>query len=101
MDLTEGNGQRLPLGVGHDPPVVLLHQVIWRVHPVERLVGATVGVDGDTAVGLHHDQTVGLGQVGGLQVRAAEQEVGEPRVVGLSGGAELLEGLGQPAAIES
>ena len=33
------------------------------VHPVERLVGAAVGVDRDAAVGLHHEQPGGHRQV--------------------------------------
>ena len=34
-----------------------------RAHPVERLVRAAVGVDEHGAVGLHHDQPPGLGQM--------------------------------------
>ena len=35
-----------------------------RAHPVQRLVGATVSMDGHAAVGFDHDQPVGLREVG-------------------------------------
>ena len=45
----------LPLGVGHQPAVLLLDEGVGSVHPVERFVGAPIGVDGHTSVGLDHD----------------------------------------------
>ena len=38
--------------------------VFGGVHPVQGLVGATIGVDRHASVGLHHDQPVGLREVG-------------------------------------
>ena len=51
---------------GHPPYAGLLvdYQPVGGIHPVERLVGTTVGVDGHAAVGLDHDETDGGGQVG-------------------------------------
>ena len=38
-------------------------QHVRRRHPVQRLVCAAVGMDGHTAVGLDHDETLRSGQV--------------------------------------
>jgi len=65
VDGAEGDGQPLPLGVGDHPAVALVEQVVGGIHPVERLVGAAVGMDGDTAVGLHHHQPGRHGEMGG------------------------------------
>ena len=59
--LVQADDQRFALGVGHRPEVLAGDEGIRGVHPVERLVGPAVGVDGHAAVGLHHDQTDGLG----------------------------------------
>jgi acyl dehydratase len=56
-DVVEGNGERLALGVRHHPPPFLLDERVGGVHPVERFVGPAVGVDGDTAIGLDHDES--------------------------------------------
>ena len=58
----DGDGD-LVFAVGDDPHVVVDSQLIGRVHPVERLVRAAVGVDGDATVGLDHDEAHRLGQV--------------------------------------
>ncbi|ETJ31531.1 Nitrogen regulatory protein, partial [human gut metagenome] len=41
-----------------------LRQPRGRAHPVQRLVGAAVGVDKHRAVGLDHDEALGSGKVG-------------------------------------
>jgi hypothetical protein len=75
QDLVEGDRQRLALGAGDHPMVAVVGEGVGRVHPVQRLVGTAVGVDGDASVGLHHDQPHGLWQVGrqaaGIVDRAA------------------------------
>ena len=54
-----------PLPLRDAPRAVLVDDDAVRgVHPVERLVRTAVGVDGDAAVGLDHDQPHRLGQVG-------------------------------------
>ncbi len=61
--LVQTDGEGLIGRIGDHPGVVVLGDGVGRVHPVEGLVGAAVGVDGNTSVGLDHDQTHGLGQV--------------------------------------
>ena len=63
--LVQGDGQRLTLGIRHGPVVAVVDETVRSVHPVQRFVGSAVGVDGHTAVVLHHDQPHGLGEVGG------------------------------------
>ena len=43
----------------------ILFEVVGGIHPVERFVGAAVGVDGNTTVGFHHDQAGRHREVGG------------------------------------
>ena len=62
--LVQVDRQGLLLRVGHHPVVAVVDERVRSVHPVERLVGAAVGMDRHTAIGLHHDQPGGLGQVG-------------------------------------
>ena len=47
------------------------------VHPVQRLVRATVGVDGHAPVGLHHDQPRRLGEVGGQAAGVVDRAAGD------------------------
>ena len=54
VDLPECDGERLPLRVGDDPPSVFLDEAVGCVHPVERLVRTTVGVDGDAPLEGSH-----------------------------------------------
>jgi predicted metal-dependent TIM-barrel fold hydrolase len=42
--------------------VVLNH--VRRVHPVEWLVGATIGMDSDTTIGLHHHKAQSFWETG-------------------------------------
>jgi hypothetical protein len=69
--LLDGDGQGLAGLVGHRPlarlPVTrwMLGQPAGRRHPVERLVGAAVGMDEDRPVGLHDEQPEGGGEMGG------------------------------------
>jgi hypothetical protein len=62
QDLVHRDGQRLALRVGDDPGVVTDHEHVRCVHPVERFVRTTVGVDRHAAVGLHHDEADRLGR---------------------------------------
>ena len=64
--LVQLDGKDLALRVADLPAAVRLDQHVRRVHPVERLVGAAVGVDRDAAVGLDHHESRGLGK-GGVQ----------------------------------
>jgi hypothetical protein len=67
-DLLDGDDQRLA-GPIRDRPhprrPVGLDDGARRAHPIQRLVGAAVGVDQDTAVRLDHQQPGGQRQVGG------------------------------------
>jgi hypothetical protein len=62
--LEDGDRERLAPRVGHHDAVVVLRDRVGRVHPVDRLVGAAVGVDGDAAVALDHDEAHRLGERG-------------------------------------
>jgi hypothetical protein len=62
--LQQAHGELFTLGIGDHPVIAVVDERVRRVHPVERLVGATVGMDGDATVGLHHDETHGLGEMG-------------------------------------
>jgi len=64
-DLMQGDAQRLALWTGYGPALVIDREPIRGVHPVERLVRATVCVDGNASVGFHHDQANGFGKMGG------------------------------------
>jgi len=67
-DLLDPDDQRVAAAGRGDPPdpgVGVDHQPVGSIHPVERLVGAAVGVDRDAAVGLDHDEAHRLGQVRG------------------------------------
>ncbi len=61
--LVEPDGELFVLRVGDHPLVRFLYEAVRGIHPVQRLVGTAVGVDGHTAVRLHHDQTSGERQV--------------------------------------
>ena len=61
----ECDDQPLAGGVRDDPLAGLLPAGVRRVHPVQRLVRAAVGVDRDAAVGLHQDEADGARQVSG------------------------------------
>jgi hypothetical protein len=69
--LLDGDGQGLAALVGHRPlarlPVAtrVLRQAAGRRHPVERLVGAAVGMDEHRPVGLHDEQPQGGREMGG------------------------------------
>ena len=54
-----------PLGLDTTHRSSPVDERVRGVHPVQRLVGAAVGVDRDAPVGLDHDQPHGLGEVGG------------------------------------
>jgi hypothetical protein len=74
--------QRLALGRPHGPDrsalvVDRLGHGVGRVHPVERLVGAPVGVHGHAPVGLDHDQPGGEGQVRHQPPRVVDGAVGD------------------------
>ncbi len=71
--LVQRDRQRLALLVGDDPPIGRHDERVRGVHPVQRLVRATVGVDGHAPVGLHHDQPRRLGQVGGQATRVVDR----------------------------
>jgi len=49
VDRTELDRQPLTLGIGDDPDVTLVGERIRSVHPVERLVGPPIGMDGDAS----------------------------------------------------
>ena len=61
-------GRHLPAGDDAGLPVLLvgvdLGEPGGRTHPVQRFVGATVGVDENRAVRLDHDEASGPGQMG-------------------------------------
>ena len=52
----ERDREDFTLGVGDDPAAFFFGDAIWCVHPIERLVGAAIGMNGHTPVGLHHDE---------------------------------------------
>jgi hypothetical protein len=53
MHFMQVNGQRFALGVGHYPAVVKFANGVRRVHPVQRFVCTTVGMNRDAAVSFH------------------------------------------------
>ncbi len=77
VDLRERDGQPLALGIGDHPAPLLLDEVVGGVHPVERLVGAAVGVHGDAAVGLHHDEASRQRQVCGQPAVVVHGAIGD------------------------
>ena len=54
--ILEGDGEGLALWVRDHPHGVVLHDGVGRVHPVEWLVGAAVGVDSHATIGFDHDE---------------------------------------------
>jgi hypothetical protein len=52
------------LGVANNPMIFIVFDDIGRVHPVQRFVGASIGVDGNASVGLHHDESQSFRQTG-------------------------------------
>ena len=56
QDLVDGDDEGLVGLVADGPDAGLLLEPAGRAHPVERLVGAVVGVDGDRSVGLDQQQ---------------------------------------------
>ena len=77
VDLVKRDREPLPFRVGDDPAVVFLDERVGGVHPIERLVGATVGVDGHAPIGLHHDEPGRLRQVGGEPPLVVDTAVGD------------------------
>jgi hypothetical protein len=69
QDLVDADDQRL-VGLVRDRPraqtvvVDLDDQAARRAHPVQRLVGAVVGVDGHRAIGLDQDEPGSRRKVG-------------------------------------
>ena len=66
-DLLDPDRELIAATGSRNPPHARLlvdDQPVGRVHPIERLVGAAVGVDGHAAVGLDHDQTHRRRQMG-------------------------------------
>ena len=53
----------LALGVGHDPVVAIVGDGVGGIHPVERLVCAAVGVNGNATIGFHHDEANCFGEM--------------------------------------
>jgi hypothetical protein len=56
-DFVKSDGHRFALGVTNDPMVFIVFDDVRGVHPVERLIGTTVGMDGNASVSLHHDES--------------------------------------------
>jgi|GEM_PF-7012336 len=52
----------LTLGVRHFPAIIEFGDCVGGVHPVEWFVCTAVGMNGNAAIGLHHDETVRLWQ---------------------------------------
>ena len=63
-------------------PSVALLEGAGRGHPVERLVGAVVGVDRQAAVGLDQQQPGGGGEVGGEPARVVDGAAGDDETHG-------------------
>jgi hypothetical protein len=63
-DFVKSDCHRFALGVANNPMVFIVFDDVRGVHPVEWLVGATVGMDGNASVGLHHDKSQCFGQTG-------------------------------------
>ena len=74
-----------PLGLVTVHRPSLLDQPVGRVHPVQRLVGAAVGVDGHAAVGLDHDQPGGHREVGGESTLVVDRAAGDDEAHGGDG----------------
>ena len=55
---------------------------VRRVHPVQRLVRAAVGMDRHAAVGLHHDQPGRLGKVGVEPTGVVDRTAGDHQTHG-------------------
>jgi hypothetical protein len=61
-DLMECNGHGFALGVAHNPVIVVVFDDVRGVHPVEWLVCAAVGMNSNTSIGLHHDESQRFGK---------------------------------------
>ena len=72
-DLGDGDDQLLPLAIGHLPSILEGVDGVRRHHPVERLGGIAIGVDGKRPIRLHHDQPNRLGEVGGDTPRVVDR----------------------------
>ena len=55
--------QLLALGVGHNPVVTIVGDGVGSVHPVERLIRAAVGMNGNATIGFHHDEANRFGEM--------------------------------------
>ena len=62
QNLQQIDDQPLVFGVGDFPTIREFANLIWCIHPVEWFVCATIGVNGNTAIGFNHDEARGLGQ---------------------------------------
>ena len=88
QQLLDADEQLLAGLVGDRPEVAVHAQRARRAHPVQRLVGAVVGVHRDRPVGLDQDQPRGAREVGGEPADVVDraprddQSHGRPRYLG-------------------
>jgi len=72
IDLVRDRVDAVDAGVVHRH-----HGAAGRAHPVQRFVGAVVGMDRDRAVGLDQDQPGGHGEVGVQASRIVDRAAGD------------------------
>jgi hypothetical protein len=56
-DFVKRNRHCFTFGVAHNPMIRIVFDDIGRVHPVEWLVCATIGMNCYTTIGFHHDKS--------------------------------------------
>jgi len=61
-DFVQVDRQGFTFGIGDNPLPVKFDNGIRRCHPIEWFVGATITMNGDAAIGFHHDEAYGFGQ---------------------------------------